>query len=210
MLRMPMKELIECKHPTAWLEFEKGLIDEMELARKFFKDGRPFDLEGLKNCMRRGYYYIEGVEELLFDLKQNNYEMHAFTNYPIWYRIIEDKLKISTYLSWTFCSCAIGQLSHELVLSYQTMTEDVKGKRKPDPDFYLEVVRHLKVDSGDCIFIDDRLKNVEAATEVGIVGLQFKGADFLRRDLSQMGINVSTNKFPRSENQSQITKEQRP
>ncbi|XP_031249835.1 flavin mononucleotide hydrolase 1, chloroplatic-like isoform X2 [Pistacia vera] len=191
MLRMPMKELIECKHPTAWLEFEKGLIDEMELARKFFKDGRPFDLEGLKNCMRRGYYYIEGVEELLFDLKQNNYEMHAFTNYPIWYRIIEDKLNISTYLSWTFCSCAIG-------------------KRKPDPDFYLEVVRHLKVDSGDCIFIDDRLKNVEAATEVGIVGLQFKGADFLRRDLSQMGINVSTNKFPRSENQSQITKEQRP
>ncbi|KAJ0013904.1 hypothetical protein Pint_21325 [Pistacia integerrima] len=46
MLRMPMKELIECKHPTAWIEFKKGLIDEMELARKFFKDGRPFNLEG--------------------------------------------------------------------------------------------------------------------------------------------------------------------
>ncbi|KAJ0013758.1 hypothetical protein Pint_21314 [Pistacia integerrima] len=43
---MPMKELIECKHPTAWIEFKKGLIDEVELARKFFKDGRPFNLEG--------------------------------------------------------------------------------------------------------------------------------------------------------------------
>ena len=30
------------------------------------------------------------------------------------------------------------------------------GKRKPDPDFYLAVVEHLKVDPASCIFIDDR------------------------------------------------------
>ncbi|XWS58793.1 hypothetical protein CRYUN_Cryun08bG0064100 [Craigia yunnanensis] len=134
---MSLKELIECKHQTAWMEFENGVINEEELAKKFFKDGRPFDLEGLKDCIRRGYSYIDGVEQLLQALKQNNYEMHAFTNYPIWYKIIEDKLKISNYLSWTFCSC-------------------MYGKRKPDPDFYLAVVEHLKVDPVSCIFIDDR------------------------------------------------------
>nr|GEX83433.1 flavin mononucleotide hydrolase 1, chloroplatic [Tanacetum cinerariifolium] len=42
---MSMKELLDCKHPTAWIEFEKGLIDEIELERIFFKDGRKFDLE---------------------------------------------------------------------------------------------------------------------------------------------------------------------
>ncbi|CAM8989414.1 unnamed protein product [Rhodiola kirilowii] len=78
------QELIECKHPTAWIEFAKGQISEMELARKFFKDERYLDLEGLKNCMISGYSYIEGVEELLRDLKHNEYEMHTFTNYPIW------------------------------------------------------------------------------------------------------------------------------
>ncbi|KAH9670883.1 Flavin mononucleotide hydrolase 1 chloroplatic [Citrus sinensis] len=108
---MSMKELIECKHPNAWIEFEMGMISEMELARKFFKDGRPFDLE---------------------------------------------------------------------------------GKRKPDPDLYLEVLRQLKVDPANCIFIDDRIRNVEAAVEVGIVGLHFKNANLLRDDLSQMGINIST------------------
>ncbi|MQL78797.1 hypothetical protein Taro_011214 [Colocasia esculenta] len=82
--RMPMKDLLEQKHPTAWMEFEKGLIDEMELARRFFKDGRPIDLEGLKECMKIGYSYVDGVEDLLQDLRRNNYEMHAFTNYPIW------------------------------------------------------------------------------------------------------------------------------
>ncbi|KAH9734505.1 Flavin mononucleotide hydrolase 1 chloroplatic [Citrus sinensis] len=108
---MSMKELIECKHPNAWIEFEMGMISEMELARKFFTDGRPFDLE---------------------------------------------------------------------------------GKRKPDPDFYSEVLRQLKVDPANCIFIDDRIRNVEAAVEVGIVGLHFKNANLLRDDLSQMGINIST------------------
>lgn len=26
---MSMKELLECKHPTVWIEFEKGLITEV-------------------------------------------------------------------------------------------------------------------------------------------------------------------------------------
>ncbi|KAG8639611.1 flavin mononucleotide hydrolase 1, chloroplatic [Manihot esculenta] len=175
---MSFEELIESKHPTAWIEFEKGLIDEMQLFKKFFKDGRPFDLEGLKNCMRKGYSYIDGVPELLYDLRQNNYEMHAFTNYPIWYKMIEEKLKISTYLSWTFCSC-------------------ISGKRKPDLDFYLEVVRHLSVDPASCVFIDDRLTNVKAATEVGIVGLHFKNAHTLREDLARIGVNVSADEHIR-------------
>ncbi|XP_030970780.1 flavin mononucleotide hydrolase 1, chloroplatic isoform X3 [Quercus lobata] len=210
--RMPMKELLECKHPTAWIEFEKGMIDEVELARKFFKDGRSFDLEGLKNCMKRGYSYIEGVEELLHALKQNCYEIHAFTNYPIWYnkvfifilfiylniyiyiyissevvilslikffcryKMIEDKLKISRYLSWTFCSCS-------------------SGKRKPDLNFYLEVLNLLKVNPANCIFIDDRLRNVEAAVEVGIIGLHFKNAHLLRQDLSSKGIDILEDKI---------------
>ncbi|GMH30037.1 hypothetical protein Nepgr_031880 [Nepenthes gracilis] len=134
---MSLKELMECKHPTAWSEFEKGLITEGELARKFFKDGRPFDLKGLKLCMERGYFYVDGVERLLHALKQNNYDIHAFTNYPVWYELIEDKLKLSAYLSWTFCSC-------------------ITGKRKPEPDFYAEVLQHLEVAPASCFIVDDR------------------------------------------------------
>ncbi|WP_394804446.1 HAD-IA family hydrolase [Clavibacter michiganensis] len=33
----------------------------------------------------------------------------------------------------------------------------ISGKRKPDPDFYSEVLSSLKVDPTNCIFIDDRL-----------------------------------------------------
>ncbi|TYK29729.1 phosphoglycolate phosphatase [Cucumis melo var. makuwa] len=60
--------------------------------------------------MISGYSFLEGIEELLIALKEKNYEMHAFTNYPVWYEMIEEKLKISKYLSWTFCSCKNGNL----------------------------------------------------------------------------------------------------
>ncbi|KAL9259972.1 Flavin mononucleotide hydrolase 1, chloroplatic-like protein [Drosera capensis] len=104
---MSLKEWIECKHPTAWVEFEKGLIDEVELAKKFFKDGRQFDLG---------------------------------------------------------------------------------GKRKPDPDFYVEVLRHLEVEPTSCIFVDDRLlENVEAARNAGIAGIHFTNAELLRENLRQLG-----------------------
>ncbi|XP_018442361.1 flavin mononucleotide hydrolase 1, chloroplatic [Raphanus sativus] len=169
---MPMRELLECKHPTAWIEFEKGLIDEEELSRKFFIDKRDFDFEGLKDCIRSGYSYLDGMQELLQTLSADNFEIHAFTNYPIWYKMIEDKLKLSAYLSWTFCSC-------------------YTGKRKPDPEFYLEVVQHLGVEPCDCVFIDDRPSNVKCAVEIGMRGLVFENADSLLKDLSHLGINVS-------------------
>uniref|UniRef100_A0A1J3DC59 Bifunctional epoxide hydrolase 2 n=3 Tax=Noccaea caerulescens TaxID=107243 RepID=A0A1J3DC59_NOCCA len=168
---MPMKELLECKHPMAWIEFEKGFIDEEELARKFFIDGRDFDLEGLKECMRSGYSYLDGMQELLQTLAADQLEIHAFTNYPIWYKLIEDKLKLSAYLSWTFCSCNLG-------------------KRKPDPEFYLTVVEHLGVEPCDCIFIDDRPTNVKCAIDIGMRGLCFENAASLVKDLSRLGINV--------------------
>ncbi|CAL9081173.1 unnamed protein product [Musa acuminata var. zebrina] len=170
--QMSMKELLAEKHPTAWTEFEKGLIDENELARKFFKDGRPLDLEGLKRCMIRGYSYVDGIEALLQSLKQKNYEVHAFTNYPIWYMMIEEKLRLSKYLSWTFCSCLIG-------------------KRKPASDCYTDVLHHLGVEASSCIFVDDRMTNVEAAKDAGMIGLHFRNADALKQDLISLGIEIA-------------------
>lgn len=51
---------------------------------RILQESTSFIFAGLKDCMRKGYSYVEGIEELLHSLKDSNYEMHAFTNYPIW------------------------------------------------------------------------------------------------------------------------------
>lgn len=45
------------------------------------------------------------MEDLLARLNTAGYELHALSNYPSWWRIIEDKLQPSRYLRWTFISC---------------------------------------------------------------------------------------------------------
>eukprot|EP00959_Pyramimonas_sp_CCMP1952_P042157 881672-Pyramimonas_sp.AAC.1 len=59
-----MKELFKVKHPTAWINFEKGLITEDEFRRSFYADLREFsesEYEGLKACMYEGYAWLDGM-----------------------------------------------------------------------------------------------------------------------------------------------------
>jgi hypothetical protein len=45
------------------------------------------------------------MEQLLGRLKAAGYEMHALSNYPVWHQMIEEKLRLSRFLSWTYLSC---------------------------------------------------------------------------------------------------------
>ena len=51
------------------------------------------------------YEYLPGAQELLQQLQQAGHEMHIVSNYPVWYEWIEEKLRLSQYLPWTFVSC---------------------------------------------------------------------------------------------------------
>eukprot|EP00245_Coleochaete_scutata_P004509 TRINITY_DN17213_c0_g8_i1.p1 TRINITY_DN17213_c0_g8~~TRINITY_DN17213_c0_g8_i1.p1 ORF type:complete len:197 (+),score=33.59 TRINITY_DN17213_c0_g8_i1:33-593(+) len=169
--RMTMKELLASKHPTAWIEFEKGLILENELFEKFFSDGRDFDSEGLLECMASGYEWLAGCEQLVSRLHKQGYTLHAFTNYPTWYRMIEEKLRLSRYLHWTFVSCHTGM-------------------RKPELQAFTTAANYLNCRPSDCVFIDDRPSNVEAAKAAGMEGIVFTDAATLEKKLSALGVTL--------------------
>ena len=166
---MSLEDLLAAKHPTAWVEFETGDIDEATLFATFFKDGRKFDHEKLKSCMTNAYRWLAGMREFLTELREAGFSIHALSNYPEWYRLIEGRLGLSRYIEWSFVSC-------------QT------GVRKPDPEAFMVAVRALRVDPGDCIFVDDREENCRTAHEVGMDAILFRNAgslraEFLARDL---------------------------
>ena len=161
---MDWEELRALKAPTAWVDFELGRIDEGEFLRRFFADRRSFDHDGLKRCMLDGYRWLGGMEELLRDLREAGVEVYALSNYPVWYRLIEGKLRLSRFLRWRFVSCETGV-------------------RKPDAEAYLGAVRGLGRRPAECLFIDDRESNCRAARAVGLGAIRFEGAVALRGDL---------------------------
>lgn len=163
---MSFDELVAAKHPSAWLEFERGDLSETDFLDRFFADGRKFDQEGFVRAVRSWYQWLPGVETILAELAESGCDMHAFSNYPVWYRLIEERLGLSRFLGWTFVSC-------------------LTGLRKPDSSAYAQALSTLGLPAEHCLFIDDRHGNCEAAREHGIQALHFEGAEPLRRSLRE-------------------------
>ena len=166
---MSLDELVRAKHPSAWAEFELGAIDEATLFARFFKDERAIDGEGLKTAMTRAYRWIDGMEELLGELAAGGFAIHALSNYPEWYRRIEEKLRLSRFLEWTFVSCNTGV-------------------RKPDARAFTGAAAALALSPADCLFVDDRESNCAAARAVGMGAIRFRGAPALRAELAARGL----------------------
>jgi HAD superfamily hydrolase (TIGR01509 family) len=58
------------------------------------------------------------------------------------------------------------------------------GMQKPDREIYDKVVDNLGCSSESIIFIDDKVENVQAAIEIGMIGFLFNTAEELRIALS--------------------------
>lgn len=166
-----LQSLVVRKHPSAWEQFERGEIDEPELATMFFADGRTLDVAGLKAAMQAAYRFLPGIEALLSELAAAGVPMHVLSNYPRWYRLIEARLELSRYVPWTFVSCETGV-------------------RKPDPAAYAGAAARLEVAPAQCVFVDDRRVNCEAAQRLGMRTVQFRDAASLRHALAEHGVRL--------------------
>lgn len=166
---MTLRELLAVKHPSAWVRFEHGELGEDELLASFFADGRAIDGRAFVEMLRASYRWLEGIEPLLSELRARGVPMHALSNYPCWYRLIEERLALSRYVAWSFVSCETGL-------------------RKPDPEAYRSACRALEVSPAQCLFVDDRESNCDAARHVGMDAVVFTDARALSNALRERGL----------------------
>lgn len=148
-LGLSLSELREVRDLEAFHEFEVGHLSEAEYAQRYFKDNRVLDTDGLKATLLRSVQFLPGVESTLKRLKQERVQMHTLSNYSIWYQVIDEAVDLSRYVPWTFVSCKTGV-------------------RKPAKEAYLAPLKTLGVSPSECLFVDDRPQNVEAAEKLGI------------------------------------------
>jgi HAD superfamily hydrolase (TIGR01509 family) len=170
---LSLEGLQAAKHPTAWIEFELGHLSEEQFLARFFRDGRAFDRAAFLDTVRASYRWLPGMEELLAALAARGHALHALSNYPEWYGMIEERLALSRYLAWSFVSCRTGV-------------------RKPDPRAFLGAAASLGVAPGECLFIDDRERNCAAARALGMPALRFTSARELAAELAHRGLLATT------------------
>ncbi len=65
----------------------------------------------------------------------------------------------------------------------QTYASIFMGVSKPEIDFWNIIMKAEGVQSKDCVFIDDKIENVNAAKSLGINAIHFTDCDSLKKEL---------------------------
>ncbi|TMI96646.1 MAG: HAD family phosphatase [Bacteroidetes bacterium] len=63
-----------------------------------------------------------------------------------------------------------------------------EGTRKPFPEFYQKLLDKFSIDPSQAVFIDDNLRNIKAAEELGIKGIHFHDPGQLKEELMDLGM----------------------
>lgn len=114
-------------------------------------------------------HLIPGMLELVEELKENGYQTAMLSNTTPFHAEIIGRLGYYDL----FCP---------VLLSYQI------GVSKPHRKAYEILLRTLKCPASECIFIDDKEENVQAARKLGIDSIQFFTAEELREELLNRGV----------------------
>jgi 2-haloacid dehalogenase len=113
---------------------------------------------------------IHETVEIFRELKQSGrYQLYALTNWSG--ELFPVALELYEFLHW---------------FDGRVVSGDEK-MRKPFPEFYQLILDRFELTPEETLFIDDNLRNVEAAEKMGLQTIRFESAQQLRDDLTKRG-----------------------
>lgn len=116
---------------------------------------------------------IEGTVEILKKLVNNKqFKVVALTNWS--HETFPIALKTFDFLHWF----------EGILVSGEEQT------RKPFKEIYELTLNRFNIEAEHAIFIDDNLRNIDAAKEMGINTIHFKNPEALEIELKSFGINL--------------------
>lgn len=140
-----------------WRELDRGTLSEEDAPGEFVK-GDPEHADLIRNAYAHAKDTIEKYEYAkpwVMELKERGYRLYVLSNYSG--GLLEqtkDKMEFLPFMDGT-------------VFSYEC------GMIKPEPAIYRFLCEKYKLNPKECVFMDDRQENVEAAIAYGMKGICF-------------------------------------
>lgn len=142
----------------------------LELIKKYPDWEQPIrDFYGRWTEMLKGP--IHGTVEIFRELKDSGkYKIYALTNWQA--GLFDIALVRYNFLHWFDGRVVSGE----------------EKMRKPFPQFYHKLLDRYHVKAYEALFIDDSLRNVKAAEELGIKSIHFQNPEQLKKELIVLGV----------------------
>ncbi len=159
-------------HSDLRVDLQLGKITEDKFFEEFIKlTHTKFSVDQLKTLVREALIPKKEMIEFAKELK-SKYKIAILSNFTKeWADYLIRKYEIDKIFDATFWSFE-------------------RGLKKPWHDAYLQVTKHFGIAPQETLFIDDKIRNTEAAAKLGFQVVTFEGIGQLKRDLDVLGVNV--------------------
>jgi len=150
-----------------------GKITEDEYwKRTIEKHGWNVDVKTLKKVARKNFAEISGTREIIVKLREQGFIIGLLSDHA---------REWIEYLSKKF---GYHKLFHSTLYSFEA------GSCKPDKKIYGLMLAKLKIKPDECVFVDDKEKNLVPAKELGMKTIRFENAEQLKMELARLSIGV--------------------
>jgi len=148
-------------------------ITENEYIKNTIEKGSwKIEIGLFKELIRKNFEEIDGTRKILEELKKNGYKLGLLSVHSKeWVEYLEKKFDYH-------------KLFDSIIYSFEISIS------KPDKKAYQHILEKLNSKPEDCLFIDDMIKNTNAAKELGINVIVFKSAEQLKNEIKDFGINI--------------------
>ncbi|MCD8740650.1 HAD family phosphatase [Mucilaginibacter roseus] len=101
----------------------------------------------------------------------------------------DDRFKLYALTNWSAETFVIAEQEYPFLKQFNgVVVSGVEKTRKPHAEFYNILLNRYNLKAEETVFIDDNLRNVKAAIDLGIDGIHFTSADDLKTALQKRAI----------------------
>jgi 2-haloacid dehalogenase len=107
------------------------------------------------------------------------------------FRHLKEKSKVRLYAltNWSAETFPIALELYEFLHWFDgRLVSGAEKIRKPSPDIYKLLIRRFDIDPTRAVYVDDNLRNVTPARELGFYGIHFQSPGQFRQELEKLGV----------------------
>lgn len=162
------KQLEAVYFSKEYIDYMLDIISHETFISGFIKNNKlDLTIDEFNELFVKDIFPTEGLENLIAKLSKK-YSIALATNEGrIFSRHKIDGSKIRKY-------------ANKIITSY-----DIK-EIKPSINFFKKTLKILKAEPEECVFIDDDIKNIQAAQSLGITSILFKNTEQLKGELKRL------------------------
>lgn len=158
-----------------WNELDRSALSDEEMLAKFIANApaNECEIRKLWDNIGLAIYQYDYAKSWIQRMRQNGYRVYILSNYARWtYEKTQEALSFLEDVDGALFSFQVQQI-------------------KPEPEIYRSLLKRFKLKPAECIFIDDRQENIDAALAQGICGVRFTTYAEVMEALKEYGVDCA-------------------